>query len=132
MSGNHRHLNGMAGIALGLALGAGGVAWAQEQASEARVEAISAIEEITVTARKREEPLQKTPVAITAFSGADLEALQVDDVSQAAEFAPNLVFDSGAPVSGSSATASIFIRGIGSSEFSLGTEQGVGLYVDGV
>lgn len=134
MSGNGRHLDGMVGmvgIALSLALGAGGVAWAQEQAPEAQAE-VSAIEEIIVTARKREEPLQKTPVAITAFSGSDLEALQVDDVSQAAEFAPNLVFDSGAPVSGSSATASIFIRGIGSSEFSLGTEQGVGLYVDGV
>lgn len=134
MSGNGRHLDGMVGmvgIALSLALGAGGAAWAQEQAPEAQAE-VSAIEEIIVTARKREEPLQKTPVAITAFSGSDLEALQVDDVSQAAEFAPNLVFDSGAPVSGSSATASIFIRGIGSSEFSLGTEQGVGLYVDGV
>lgn len=131
MSGNSRHLDGMVGIALSLALGAGGAAWAQEQAPEAQAE-VSAIEEIIVTARKREEPLQKTPVAITAFSGSDLEALQVDDVSQAAEFAPNLVFDSGAPVSGSSATASIFIRGIGSSEFSLGTEQGVGLYVDGV
>jgi len=132
MSGNHRHLDGMVGIALGLALGAGGAAWAQEPAPEAQAEAVSAIEEIIVTARKREEPLQKTPVAITAFSGDDLESLQVDNVSQAAEFAPNLVFDSGAPVSGSSATASIFIRGIGSSEFSLGTEQGVGLYVDGV
>lgn len=131
MSGNNRHLDGVVGIALSLALGAGGAAWAQEQAPEAQAE-VSAIEEIIVTARKREEPLQKTPVAITAFSGSDLEALQVDDVSQAAEFAPNLVFDSGAPVSGSSATASIFIRGIGSSEFSLGTEQGVGLYVDGV
>lgn len=131
MTGNSRHLDGMVGIALSLALGAGGAAWAQEQAPEAQAE-VSAIEEIIVTARKREEPLQKTPVAITAFSGSDLEALQVDDVSQAAEFAPNLVFDSGAPVSGSSATASIFIRGIGSSEFSLGTEQGVGLYVDGV
>ena len=42
------------------------------------------------------------------------------------------MFNASAPISGSSATASVFIRGIGQNDYTLVTEPGVGIYVDGV
>lgn len=93
---------------------------------------VEKVEEIVITARKREESLQDTPIAVSAFSGAALDARQADNVAQVGEVVPNLTFHTGAPIGGSTSTASIFIRGIGSNEVSLGTEPGVGLYVDDV
>lgn len=88
--------------------------------------------DIVVTARRREENLQKVPISITAYSAKDLQARQIDNVSQIAQSTPNLVFNSSAPVSGSNTAASIFIRGIGQTDFTLVTDPGVGLYLDGV
>lgn len=90
------------------------------------------LEEIVVTAQKREEGLQDTPIAVTAFTAAALENKGIDDISEIAAFTPNLVFDTTSPVSGLSSGAVIFIRGIGNTDFSLTTDPGVGTYVDGV
>jgi len=90
------------------------------------------LEEITVTARKREENLQETPIAISAFTADGLEKRQVDNVSEVATFTPNLIFDTGSAISGTKSSASIFIRGIGQTDFTLNTDAGVGLYLDGV
>ena len=91
-----------------------------------------AIEEIIVTAQKREESLQDTPVAVTAFTETAIEARGLDDISKIANFTPNLVFDTTSPISGLSSGAIAFVRGIGNSDFSLTTDPGVGIYVDGV
>lgn len=88
--------------------------------------------EIVVTARRREENLQKVPISITAYTAKDLTARQIDNISQIAASTPNLTFNSSAPVSGSNTAASIFIRGIGQTDFTLVTDPGVGLYLDGV
>src|SRR5258708_33348011 len=48
----------------------------------------NSLEEIVVTARKREEPLQITPVSISATSGATLEQAQVTRIDDIAQFAP--------------------------------------------
>ena len=90
------------------------------------------LEAITVTARKRKESLQETPIAISAFSGAALEARQITSVAGLDKVVPNLVVSETAPVGGSSAAASFFIRGIGQTDFNQNTEPGVGIYVDGV
>ena len=90
------------------------------------------LEEIVVTAQKREEGLQDTPIAVTAFTATALENKGIDDISEIAAFTPNLVFDTTSPVSGLSSGAVIFIRGIGNTDFSLTTDPGVGTYVDGV
>ncbi len=90
------------------------------------------LEEIVVTARKREENLQTTPLSITAFTGASLADQYIADVSQIAQATPNLIFNSGAAISGTSSAASAYIRGIGQIDFTLTTEPGVGTYVDGV
>ncbi|MBL4802813.1 MAG: TonB-dependent receptor, partial [Emcibacter sp.] len=85
-----------------------------------------------VTARKREENLQDTPISITAFSSAGLEARGISDISQIGEFTPNLVFDNTAAIAATSSAAAIYIRGIGQIDWALATDPGVGLYVDGV
>jgi iron complex outermembrane receptor protein len=92
-------------------------------------EPVSALEEITVTARRTEESLQKTPVAVTALTGATLDTLNVQDVSKVAELAPNLVIDR---QPASTTATSILIRGIGQLEPASTAEAGVGLYLDGV
>jgi len=106
--------------------------WAQETANGSAEEDAFGLEEIVVTARKREESLQRTPISITAFTGASLEEQNITNVSQIAEATPNLIFDAGAPISGTSSAASVYIRGIGQIDFTLTTEPGVGIYVDGV
>jgi iron complex outermembrane receptor protein len=90
------------------------------------------LEEVVVTARKREESLQDTPVSITAFSGEALEQLHVDRLDAVAQFTPNLVFDTGTTFSGGTSAAAVFIRGIGQQDFTLNAEPGVGIYLDGV
>ena len=92
----------------------------------------AALEEIVVTAQKREESLQDTPVAVSAFTADAIETKRIDDISEVASFTPNLVFDTTSPVSGLSSGAVVFIRGIGNTDFSLTTDPGVGTYVDGV
>lgn len=90
------------------------------------------IEEITVTARKREEGLQSTPLSISAFSGESLEFRGVDKVDAIADFTPNLSFGNSPTFGGASNSAAIYIRGIGQKEFVPTVDPGVGLYVDGV
>lgn len=88
------------------------------------------IEEITVTARKRVENLQDTPIAITALSAATLEAARLTQIRDIEAVTPNLNFIVGAD--GSSSSLQAFIRGIGQFDFVVTTDPGVGVYVDGV
>ena len=90
------------------------------------------IEEIVVTAQKREENLQDTPIAITAFTEESLEGRMLNDISKLADFTPNVIFDTTTPISGLSNGAAVFIRGVGQLDFGLTTDPGVGTYIDGV
>jgi iron complex outermembrane receptor protein len=90
------------------------------------------LEEVVVTARKREEGLQETPVAVSVFGSEELKSRQILSTDRLGDVAPNLTFVSASPGSGSSSTAQIFIRGIGQVDFTGVTDPGVGLYVDGV
>ena len=90
------------------------------------------IEEIVVTAQKREENLQDTPIAITAFTEESLEGRMINDISKLADFTPNVIFDTTTPISGLSNGAAVFIRGVGQLDFGLTTDPGVGTYIDGV
>jgi len=104
-------------------------ALAQEAAALPKAEGL---EEIVVTAQKRKENLQVTPIAVTAFSAAALANKNVDDISGIAAFTPNLQFDSTAPLSGASSAAIVFIRGVGKSGYQVTDDPGVGTYIDGV
>lgn len=90
------------------------------------------VEEITVTARKREEGLQSTPLSVSAFSGDSLEYRGVGKIDGIANFTPNLTFGNSPSFGGASNSAAIYIRGIGQKEFVPTVDPGVGLYVDGV
>ncbi len=92
----------------------------------------SGVEEIVVTARRRSENLQDTPVAITAVSGSMLADRQATSITALNDLAPSLTINSSAAFSGSSQTVAVFMRGIGQTDFTLNTEPGVGIYVDGV
>ena len=83
---------------------------------------------VTVTARRKEETLQDAPVAITAFSGDSLSDLAIADVTDLATQVPSMVV--GRASSGSS--ASIFLRGIGSTSLSAGFDQSVSFNLDGL
>lgn len=132
-----RPLRGRAKLAASAAVIAGSLVasaptFAQDQNEQASAASSGGIEEIIVTARRKNENLQETPVAITAITGEGLEARNIVRVDQASQVVPNLVFEPVAPLTGSSNNGSIYIRGIGTTEFSLGTEPGVGVYVDEV
>ncbi|MBP7705464.1 MAG: TonB-dependent receptor [Caulobacter sp.] len=86
------------------------------------------VEEIIVTARRRDERLVDTPVAITAMSGDRLADYGVTDFSDISSQVPSMV--AGRAASGSS--ASIFLRGVGSTALSAGFDQSVSFIVDGL
>ncbi len=85
-----------------------------------------ALEEITVTARKREEGLNDVPIAITAMSGDMIQQNNLSDISGLAEQLPNVSF-------GEAFTSSdrFAIRGISTNGTNVGFEQAVGFNVDG-
>jgi iron complex outermembrane receptor protein len=88
------------------------------------------LEEITVTAQRREQSLQSVPISITAITAADMEARQIVNTYDVAEFVPNLhVFNN----AGSLGTANAYyIRGIGNPESIATTDVPVGTYIDDV
>ena len=103
--------------------------FAQDRTGEA---SDGGLEEIVVTARKRSENLQETPVAVSAVTGDTLDERGINDIAGAAKFVPSLVFNTGAPIAGASNSAVVFIRGIGQTDFQLTIDPGVGTYLDGV
>jgi iron complex outermembrane receptor protein len=90
----------------------------------------SRLTEIIITARRRPEPLQRTPVSVVAFTATDLESRSVTNLRTLQNFVPNLTFAPSQNVG--ELAANVFIRGIGQEDFSVGAEPGVGFYVDGV
>jgi len=87
------------------------------------------LEELIVTAQRREEPLQSTPIAVTAISADELIAKQITNVIDLQYAAPNLSF---ATNTGTSNAARLFIRGTGEDESRASAEPAVGVYVDDV
>ncbi len=85
--------------------------------------------EIIVSARRRDERLIDVPVAVSAFSRADLAKVQAIDLGGLQGAAPNLNIVQGR---GSAASANIFIRGIGQPDALQTFDPAVGVYVDGV
>jgi iron complex outermembrane receptor protein len=90
-----------------------------------------ALEEVIVTARRVSENLQTTGAAITAFSGQELDDLNVATESDLTKYVPNLELKANA---GSAADGLVVkIRGIGVSDVDfLNADPSVATYVDGV
>ncbi|MFO0324481.1 MAG: TonB-dependent receptor [Burkholderiales bacterium] len=118
---------------------AGGVAYAQSAPAAAAKPAAPAadkekaddgkVEQIVVTARRRDELLQDVPGAVTAISGASLEKSGIPDVTALADFIPNTTFKASRATN---TTLTAFIRGVGQQDPLPGFEQGVGIYLDDI
>lgn len=86
---------------------------------------ILVLEEITVTAQKREQSAQDVPITLNAFSGNFLETIAAEDLRDITAYTPGL------EVSG--VTQPRFkIRGVETSDFGVGTDPAVGVFIDGV
>src|SRR5262249_48610605 len=88
----------------------------------------SALEEVVVTATKRTTNEQTTPQSLTAFNAADLAVQHVNDLADLAMFTPGLFVGSD---NGFGAT-SMAIRGFVPLNLSIGGDEAVGVYLDGV
>ncbi|HSG35758.1 MAG TPA: TonB-dependent receptor [Sphingomonadaceae bacterium] len=118
--------------AAGIALGTPGVALAQGEDS---VEAPPPYEEedafgnqIIVTAVKREQTLQQTPVAVSVTLAETLERAQIRDISDLQTVVPSLRVHTNQ----SSSQSTFAIRGFGNGANNAGIEPSVGVFVDGV
>jgi len=110
----------------------GGTAWAADEQATATADAASAggtISQVTVTARKRSENLQRIPVAVTAQTGAQLAQQRITQPTDLPRIVPSVnIFNA----SGSDNSAEIAMRGQQASDVLLGVSQPVGLYEDTV
>jgi iron complex outermembrane recepter protein len=90
------------------------------------------LEEIIVTAQKREQDIQRVPIAVSAFTTETLRAKGVTDINALTNLTPNVNLDSSSPFSGDTSVLSASIRGIGQDDFAFNLDPGVGVYLDGV
>ncbi len=103
-----------------------------EAAVEEKDGVVTATEEIVVTARRREERLQDTPVAISPFSAETLEVRQVQQTQDLERITPSLQFKPAGQLSGNTAASVVVIRGVGQLDPTAAVDPGVGIYIDEV
>ena len=115
-----------------LCAGLGAPAWAQDaakpQAAVPSAPDASVPGEIVVTAQKRSERLQDVPVAVSVISGAQIAAQGAVNLEGAQYLVPTLNFRK----SGTTINQSLFLRGVGTSTFSVAGEPSISTVVDGV
>src|SRR5215468_9444393 len=100
-------------------LAAGATSQAQEQAPAAEAGAAGGLQEVVVTATRREENLSKVPISVMALTAESLDARGIKDFSEVARFTPGVNFDN-------SGTNNISIRGISGT----GGAGTTGIYID--
>ena len=116
-----------------LAAYAAPAAWAQTQPqtqpqTQAQIDAAAnGPEVITITAQRRLEELQKTPLAVTALSAQQLEARQIRRLDDLKMEVPNVIIE---PTTGTSTAAKIFMRGVGTDESLFTADPSVAIYID--
>jgi iron complex outermembrane recepter protein len=88
------------------------------------------LETVTVTAQFRTENLQETPLAITAITGAMLDARGQTSLQDVTAQAPNVILEPNGAGAGNSMRAQI--RGIGQTDLDPAVDPGVGIYIDDV
>ena len=90
----------------------------------------SGIEEIVVTARKKEENIQETALSVSALTQRDLDRRFPNDIRDLAGDSPNLIIDD--LQQGPGSPTAIFIRGIGVSDVEKNFDPTTGVVLDGV
>ena len=102
---------------------------AAAQTAPAAEPAVTTLDVVKVTARKREESLQDVPVAVTALTAEQLDKLAIKDLGDLQGQVPNLTIYA---ARGSNSTITTFIRGVGQADPLWGVDPGVGIYFDDV
>ncbi|BEU99146.1 TonB-dependent receptor [Novosphingobium olei] len=115
-------------LALATIAGLAAPAMAEEAAPPAADAASPSMEEIIVTARKKDETLQEVPLTVTALGGATLEKYNVTKVADVVSRVPTL----NVQVGGSGSGGQISLRGVGSSNISAAFDSAVAIDFDGV
>jgi len=87
------------------------------------------IEEIIVTATKREANIQDIPIAVSAFQAEELSARRIDEIEDLAQVSPSIHVNTS---NTSSAGGTLRIRGVGTTGNNIGLEAAVGTFIDGV
>ncbi len=93
------------------------------------VAADNTLDEVVVTAQKREQGLQDVGVSVTALTADVARELGVIDTKSIAKIAPGVIFDSTA---GGAINANLTIRGVSQSDFSSNQESPNSIYIDDV
>ncbi|GAB3090915.1 TonB-dependent receptor [Aestuariicella hydrocarbonica] len=118
---NNRNLTSVMAAGV-LSAAVSGVAQAQPATESAYT-----IEELVVTAQKREQSLQEVPIALSAFGSDAVKQLGASDFTGLTSATPGFSVSGG-----SGAFPSPYIRGIGSNVTSVGSDPSIGVYIDGV
>lgn len=87
------------------------------------------LEEVTVTAQRRDQSLQDVPIAVSALSGDEMSLRGMTDITELAQSVPSLTLE---PSRATNTTLTAFIRGVGQQDPLAGFEQGVAIYLDDV
>ena len=115
----------IAGTALVLSLGvSAGGAYAADAAASKTV----GVEELVITAEKRPENIQDVPMSVSAFSGDTIVKNNIANVAELTRFTPSVTIQS----STNNRNSSISMRNVGTSGTNPGTDQDVGIFIDGV
>ena len=117
-------LFGSAVLAAGPVLALPAPATAQTDADRSPI----GVQDIIVTAQRREESLQNVPVAVTAFNAQQLDDLRVTSIRNLSVLAPGLQINT----QGRQTVPTVSIRGINSGSTIVAVDPKVGIYVDGV
>lgn len=93
---------------------------------QTEAEESSGLEEIVITAQRREENLQDVPIAVAAVTAETLENTGIDTTRDLPQIIPSVQFTR------SGASALFFVRGVGTTNAAAGEEGSNAVYVDGV
>jgi len=86
--------------------------------------ATGGLEEIIVTAQRREQSLQDVPIAVSAVTASMAEKIGITDIGSLKQMVPGFTFNR------QGAGAQPFVRGVGNASTVIGNEPSVALYVD--
>ena len=112
-------------ISVLVALGAAVPALAQDAPASGAVQ----LEEVKVTAQRREEQLQKTPMSLTVISGEQLDRMRITRLDDIKFVTPNIIIEQN---TGTSSGAKIIMRGVGADESMFTNDPAVAIYIDDV
>ena len=119
MSANRRLQLGMA-LCLGVFL-------VPPAGAQVDLEGLVLMEEVIVTAQKREQSIQDVPIAMSAFTGAAMKTLGVTNASDLVNITPGFALGTQA-----GSNRNYFLRGVGTSDVHLTAASAVGQYFDGI